>query len=164
MAPQQAHCVSQLLLDFLMLWIMETGLATWNEDWSHLAGNFKYLLVYLIKMLKRCWLPSVMYMCVSHRCRRCGTFSPCLERLCWVGHKHVLILQHPRLCLHYSWQGLGAGRRVSHGSWSQTCPKAPCRLSLLRAHGLAEHWTARQAEAESLGLCPGLHLYFTVWI
>lgn len=132
MAPQQALRVSQLLLDFLMLWIMETGLAILNEDWSHLACNFKYLLVYLIEMLKRCWLPSVMCVCVSHRCRRCGRFSLSLSRLCWAGDKHVLVVQQPRLCLHYSWQGLGQEGVwcVSHGSWSRACPKARCRLPL----------------------------------
>lgn len=30
--------------------IMETGLATLNEEWSHLACNLKYLQVYLIKI------------------------------------------------------------------------------------------------------------------
>lgn len=144
-ALQQAPCVSQLLLDFLMLWIMETGLATLNEDWSHLACNFKYLLVYLIKMLKGCWLSSVTCVCVIHRCRRCGTFSLWVRRLWWVRDKHVLVLQHPRLCLHYSWQGLGAGRCVSHGSWSQACPGAHCTLPLQCARGLAEYWAARQA-------------------
>lgn len=107
-----------------MLWIRETGLATLNEDWSHLACNFKYLLVNVIKMLKRCWVPSVMYMCVSHRCRRCGSRgSAGLETstFSFSAPQAVSALQLTRA---------GSRRCVSRSSWSQACPEACCRLPL----------------------------------
>ena len=44
-----------------------------------------------------------MYIYVIHRLRRHGAFSPYFERICCVGDKHVLVLEHhPRPCLHFS--------------------------------------------------------------